>query len=544
MTEPVAPQGALAQELAEVARSASELRHALTGANFLPDAFPRGDLDAVAATLELTPGMSADGALDALTYARPKLSQLRRRWVSIDDGAGELPDVQRGGAVDQTMARLIADVDTAREWYYEARKAAAEDSEIPKMAVAPGGSTEFQELARRAHHAADQAGGIADELAEGATPTSVRADNLVRRVRDVEVLSRQEGIELNAPQPGLRLLDRLGRSVGRCVSLVQGALFAVEAGADFAKIVWDRFDSIASGQIRLVLEEVRDGAAELRQSIAHYRKKWRAEQAPQKPRAPSPAAPAVHAGVDPRNLPDLAVFKDVDAPWCPELVVIPKGSFLMGSPDSDPEAKDDEKPQHRVTIGTRFALGRYPVTFDEYDHFCAATRREKPKDRGWGRGRRPVINVSWEDAVAYCAWLAWETGQRYRLPSEAEWEYAARAGTTTRYSVGDEITEKDANFGMKLGKTTEVGAYLANPWALYDMHGNVWEWCEDAWHGSYQGAPVDASAWTDRAGAERVLRGGSWHNSARFVRSASRFANDPGHRGRYIGFRCARVQGA
>jgi formylglycine-generating enzyme required for sulfatase activity len=240
---------------------------------------------------------------------------------------------------------------------------------------------------------------------------------------------------------------------------------------------------------------------------------------------------------------DFAVFRDVDAPWCPEMVALPAGEFLMGSPEDEKERLEREGPQHRVTIERRFALGRYAVTIEEYDHFCAVTKREKPGDQGWGRGRRPVINVNWRDAVAYCEWLVKETGKPYRLPSESEWEYACRAGTTTRYAFGDAITPKNANYGM--GKTTEVGAYPPNPWGLYDMHGNVWEWVEDVWHDSYKGAPTDGSAWTDGEGIQpsrdRVYRGGSWLNYPRSLRSAIRLRFAPVIRYLILGFRVART---
>jgi formylglycine-generating enzyme required for sulfatase activity len=250
-----------------------------------------------------------------------------------------------------------------------------------------------------------------------------------------------------------------------------------------------------------------------------------------KPEKPAQRAAEPKKVIDLRDLPDLAVFRDVDAPWYPELVALPAGDFLMGSPEDEEGCSDDESPQHRVTIGYRFALGRYPVTYDEYDHFCTAAKRKKPGDEGWGRGRRPVINVSWLDAQAYVEWLAKETSKPYRLPSEAEWEYACRAGTTTPFSYGETIITDQANYDShytygkgaegvyRWRRTTEVGSFAANPWGLYDMHGNVWEWVEDVWHGNYEGAPADGSPWTNVLGKEssshRVLRGGSWEDDPR-----------------------------
>jgi formylglycine-generating enzyme required for sulfatase activity len=252
----------------------------------------------------------------------------------------------------------------------------------------------------------------------------------------------------------------------------------------------------------------------------------------------------------PDLLEPLSVFRDIDAPWCPEMVVIPPGTFMMGSSQGerewflkhyDQEFVESEKPQHGVKIEAPFAAGRYPVTFEEYDRCAAVTGRQRPDD--WGRGRRPVINVSWDNAQAYVEWLSMETAQRYRLLSEAEWEYACRAGTTTRYSWGDHLpTPKQANFGMNVGKTSEVGSYPPNPWGLYDMHGNVWEWCEDCWNKSYQGAPRDGSARTSGDCRRRVLRGGSWVNGPEGLRSASRFGDFTGYRGYYgFGFRVART---
>ena len=151
----------------------------------------------------------------------------------------------------------------------------------------------------------------------------------------------------------------------------------------------------------------------------------------------------------------------------------------------------------------------------------------------------PVINVSWEDAQNYIQWLNQETGRHYRLPTEAEWEYACRAGTTTRYSWGNQF---DAQYANNNGQsTTPVGSLLANPWGLYDMHGNLWEWCKDLWHINYNGAPSDGSAWVVGDEGARVLRGGSWIYDTGLLRSSSRFLRGPSERYGLVGFRVAQV---
>jgi formylglycine-generating enzyme required for sulfatase activity len=235
-------------------------------------------------------------------------------------------------------------------------------------------------------------------------------------------------------------------------------------------------------------------------------------------------------------------FRDIDAPWCPEMVVVPAGSLMMGSPIDEVGRDGDEGPLHEVRFASAFAMGRHPVTFEQYDRFAGATDRELPPDRGWGRGHRPVFNVSWDDAKAYVKWLRKQTNQAYRLPSEAEWEYACRAGTRTRYSWGDDPpTPEQANFGMNLRRTTEVGSYPPNPWGLYDMHGNLWEWCEDCWNPSYEGAPDDSGAWTSGDCSRRVLRGGSWSSDPEVLRSADRGGDVPVNCSDIAGFRVART---
>ncbi len=231
-------------------------------------------------------------------------------------------------------------------------------------------------------------------------------------------------------------------------------------------------------------------------------------------------------------------FRDINAFWCPKMVTIPAGAFVMGSPADEEGHCNSESPQHEVRISRPFALGRHPVTFDEFDHFCEQTGRMKPGDEDWGRGRRPAIYVPYGCAEAYCAWLSEMTGETYRLPSEAEWEYACRAGTTSAYAFGDELAREQAN--IKAGKTREVGAYRANAWGLCDMHGGVEEWCSDHWHPSYVGAPTDGRSWTSPPSPYRVLRGGAWIDNALGTRSAGRNYLDPNDGDDFTGFRCAR----
>ncbi|MCB1824652.1 MAG: formylglycine-generating enzyme family protein [Candidatus Competibacteraceae bacterium] len=236
----------------------------------------------------------------------------------------------------------------------------------------------------------------------------------------------------------------------------------------------------------------------------------------------------------------------------PEMIVLPGGTFQMGSPDSEFGRDADEGPRHPVRIRP-FAIGKTEVTFADYDAFAAATGRKSPNDEGWGQGRRPVINVSWNDATAYAAWLSEQTGQRYRLPTEAEWEYAARAGTVTPFWTGDCIHTDQANYngnydyndcGAKTGvnrvRTVEAGSLPANAWGLHETAGNVWEWVRDCWHDNYQGAPTDGNAWEEAGCVRRVVRGGGWNNYPEYVRSAARIWFAPDFANFRLGIRLAR----
>ena len=274
-----------------------------------------------------------------------------------------------------------------------------------------------------------------------------------------------------------------------------------------------------------------------------------------------------------RQEPTSGFFQDrlKDGSLGPKMVWIPAGTFRMG--DIQGGGGSDEKPVHRVSV-SRFAMGVYEVTVGEFRQFVNATGYKTEAEKGdgcytfnngglWNKVRNanwrnpnfsqndnhPVVCVSWNDATAYAKWLSQQTGKEYRLPSEAEWEYAARAGTTTKYWWGNTASHEYANYGtdnccsgLAKGKdrwkyTAPVGSFEPNPFGIYDTVGNVWEWCADSWHGSYKGAPTDGQVWRGGDENRRVLRGGSWNYTPGYARTANRNWNDSDVRIDNLGFR-------
>jgi len=251
----------------------------------------------------------------------------------------------------------------------------------------------------------------------------------------------------------------------------------------------------------------------------------------------------------------------------PEMVRVRKGSFLLGNTRNDSEGYEDEKPVHTVNLTYEYWIGKYEVTFNDYDAYCAATGKGKPNDQGWGRGRRPIINVSWWEAIAYCNWLSQTEGLKkaydgngnlldrngnrttditkvegYRLPTEAEWEYAARGGQNTKgykYAGSNDLNEVGWYWDNSGKKTQSVGGKKGNELGLYDMSGNVWEWCHD-WWGSYGGGP-QTNPTGPNSGAYRVLRGGGWDYGAQRCRVAGRGSYSPARGSDPLGFRLSRT---
>jgi formylglycine-generating enzyme required for sulfatase activity len=257
--------------------------------------------------------------------------------------------------------------------------------------------------------------------------------------------------------------------------------------------------------------------------------------------------PAVEHALKPKD-----IFRECSAEhgkdYCPQMIVVPAGSFIMGSSATESGTQPSEQPQHQVTIARPFAVSRYALTFDEWD--TCADYGECPRgitDSGWGRGSQPVINVTWEDAKRYVAWLSKTTGKPYRLLSEAEYEYAARAGSATLYPWGDDIGVNNSNCkgcGSQWDntQTAPVGSFAANGFGLFDMVGNVWEWVEDCVNENYRGAPTDGSAWIEGSDCKnRIVRGGSWNNTPVNLRAANRVGTSRGFRDNLLGFRIART---
>ena len=322
-------------------------------------------------------------------------------------------------------------------------------------------------------------------------------------------------------------------------------------------IVWKRSRSFCSAALAIVLVLAGGLSAWAEKAEHHGRSETQGKV----------EAMAENAGDDASTTSHTPGTRFRDCPACPEMVVLPPGTFSMGSPDTEAGRQRHEGPMHPVTIGYPLAMGVYEVTFAEWDVCvesggCAGYRpKRRFFGRNWGRPRHPVMRVGWDDVPAYLAWLSEKTGKRYRLPSEAEWEYAARGGTTTPYYTGDTVTQEEANYGRYfVGRPVRVGSYPPNPFGLHDMLGNVAEWCEGCWNANYDDAPADGSPWLSGNCDRRVLRGGHWASDAegirrgimpRSLRAASRGAGPPptdrmrrlfnlGSRDVVIGFRVVR----
>ena len=526
------PGPRLLRELGAVAEHAGELHRVLKASNIaFPDDFPFQEIERLTKILVGLPKGTAEGCKEILDYGRTRFADIGQRFIKHADEIdpqcdGEAPPgLERCMAVDRAIGDLLSSISYAQAEYSRQCGEAIDDDSGAEAGVRPGGDLidEVTDLCGDLEAVAGETEQLGRKIEKTTLATSERADQLGRQVQDAGGHAWIARNELDQPAPKPGRLERIHRVLTRLPDVIEKTGQAMQVGIDIGKPIADQWFNKLPGDIfelvvqhlRLVAMNIESAGQRLKQGLG----------------------PSTRSS----GRPPFTIFRDVDELWCPEMVVLPAGSFLMGSPESEAERLVDEGPQHEVTISRPFGLGRYPITFDQYDHSCAEAGRERPEDHGWGRGRRPVINVSSEDALAYCAWLGDITGSFYQLPSEAMWEYACRAGTTSVYAFGDRLTKEQANFDNVSG-TSDVDAYPANAWGLHDMHGNVWEWCQDWYHADYEGASGDERAWLAPKGTRRVLRGGSWVIVTQNLRSACRYWNAPNVRLYDIGFRCARFQ--
>ena len=370
-----------------------------------------------------------------------------------------------------------------------------------------------------------------------------RREQATQRV-DIGVAAQQDRAEgasvvrdsaPNALPAGQPLLKRLAVVLSIVAVLLVGGKMYVDHAERVA--LEKQRQAQAVEEARLAAEQAEKQRREREQAVLEKQRREREQAALEKQRQEQAALEKQRRERQPGRR-----FKDCAA--CPEMVVVPTGSFMMGSPSSEKGRDSDEGPQHRVRIAQPFAVGVYEVTFAEWDACVSAggCNGYGPADRGWGRGQRPVIYVSWNDAQAYVKWLSNKTGKRYRLLSEAEWEYVARAGTETPFHFGMTISQNQANYNRNYrAQTMEAGSFPANGYGLYDVHGNVDEWVQDCWNDSYSGAPTDGSAWTSGDCSGRVLRGGSWDSQHRNLHLADRDWSPTRYRSIRTGFRVART---
>ena len=518
MTDSPVPPGWLARRallasLADLAAETADLREVLTRINdevWGTRAQALVDIAAkIAAVHATSPGADFP---DALTGLRDTTRALR--VPRIDEDLDVPTDTRR--ALRELQGRML----TAVEDVFNAMRATGvEIHEIPENPIRKR-EREVRSLIRRLDEVDRRVAAL--EAARHEPQASAVQDGLVKG--SVENIQIESGLARQALNIGDTTLDFAAFS--RAVAAVG------DLAADLVETA-QAWKELVSARVRTLAEAV---------NTAAHRLTFRTRA----------LARLVFGRVGDKALPAPSIITERDGPDYPDMVLIPAGRFMMGIPEDetarvggDPEYDEWARPVHLVTIARLFWIGRAPVTRGQFAVFARDTGF---KGTNWQKTRfpqddtHPVVNVSAQDADAYVAWLSRKTGHAYRLPSEAECEYAARAGTPTARYWGDAWDPAMANAAGNHKGTTPVGSLPENPFGLHDMLGNVWEWCADDWQASYAGASPDGAPCRARGAARRVVRGGSWGNEARRMRSAYRLGFPPSRRDGNIGFRCARVQ--
>ena len=507
---------------------------------------PASDVEANWAEIELS--------LDATRYRRfeKMFEAIPAAFRRVNEAEDRAKALERWALVDKTDPAAIAEF--LRRPLFPALQNAAQ-SAMHQAAQAQAAREEAERLnQQRGEEAAAQA---AREAAQAAREEAAR------------LAQQQEAAAAEAAREEAARLAQLQRQEALGQSLRAWAIPAGTAGLALVLLLaWSPWNDRRSVEAPAGAEEA--AAVEVSPAEAAA---GASDPSPLDARS-TPASTRAPVVTNPASLPDFALFRECEG--CPEMVVIPAGSFLMGSPANEAGRDEDEDSQagaggSQLSVRIpRFAVGKFELTWAEWDRcvadggcqdnsqkawsgFSEADKAKYKGDAGYGRGARPVINIDWSDAKAYAKWLSAETGATYRLLSEAEWEYAARAGTTKAYPWGPAASHEYANYGTdsccaglasgadKWVNTAPVGAFPANPFGLFDMHGNVSEWVEDCYNDSLANKPANGTAYTTQGCSSRVDRGGSWYVNPAFLRSANRLWGTPSYRYIYLGFRVART---
>lgn len=475
-------------------------------------------------------------------------------YVSQDDAIGADKNAS-DEPLDHDIRRALVDfISSASPWLRSFPSALAADDARRDFLIRP----ELFEPIRRTLPAAREFLEIAGQEGVLSPEDAARATLPIETAERGGVLGEKAGYRGHGNALGL-LTRAATVSIVSLISFYSGAI-----ASDFAtkSVLVQRAGSFLARAEEQALQLAAGAPDDLRIALENVLKVNRLRQEGD----PPPQTPAIMSADSSKSfrppLEPLARWREPipglpEEAW-PDMITLPAGEFLMGAPEDEEGSVDDQRPQRRVTVLRPFALGRTAVTFAMWDAAMAAgfvpPYGNPPQDEGWGRDDRPVINVSWLDARAYCRWLNHRLGLpsgTYRLPSEAEWEYACRAGTTTAFSFGETISTEQANFdgratygkgrkGEYRGRTVPVGSLPANLWDLHEMHGNVWEWVEDT-DGAYPAQATDASPLVRTDRVLRIRRGGSWKGSPRLVRAGCRGGGTTGVRDKDAGFRVART---
>jgi formylglycine-generating enzyme required for sulfatase activity len=542
------PPPSLMQELNEVAADAGSLATELGKANRLPADFPISQVKELLEGLQALPSGTGEGCLKPLEVALSRLPAIRKRYFETEEQSRrsrndqEVPPLTRGMVIDQRLGALISSITTALDEYRALASVEVDKATDTAPSITIDASSNEIVSALEAAKSAEQNLLVgANEVERITEPSSANADSLKRQMRDVRSLLRFARVELRMPEFVPRWFRKIINGIEDYPRLLLKTSKGIQIGVDVARPLADAWHHFEHGFSRLVLDSIEQAA----RGFKEVAQKWEAQRTSQRDNDFAP----------------FSIIRDKlgNGQFGPEMVVIPAGEFLMGSATGELNLAEDHRAyenevslngtKRQMRISKSFAIGRYLVTRDEYLTYVKATGGEPPNNDTSENGKLPIVNVSWNDAQKYIAWLNKETGKIYRLPSEAEWEYSCRAGTDTRRCWGDAWNKDKANGAGSLGHTSPVDQYPPNMWGIHDMIGNVWEWCEDILCDEIDrlpddGAPyVSTSGNTDRKQGSlpvRVHRGGAFTSSPRRLRCANRSWEIPDVGDGNVGFRLAR----